>query len=143
MYKALDVASFIIHHEMTSDRTVDNMRLQKLLYFIQCIFFATRGKACFSETIAASEYGPMVPEVYRKYKIFGSTMIPDTKLQAVFNEQDASLMAAMLNTAARYSTKKLVQNAKSQAPWKTAYIPGMVCTIPEQAICQYAKRAYQ
>lgn len=87
--------------------------------------------------------GPMVPEVYRKYKIFGSTMIPDTKLQAVFNEQDASLMAAMLNTAARYSTKKLVQNAKSQAPWKTAYIPGMVCTIPEQAICQYAKRAYQ
>lgn len=40
IYNALDVARYIIDYEATQGRTVSNLRLQKLLYFIQAQFIA-------------------------------------------------------------------------------------------------------
>ena len=37
-YSALEVARYIIHHEAQQGRTVSNLRLQKLLYFVQVQF---------------------------------------------------------------------------------------------------------
>lgn len=42
-YSALEVARYIIHHEAQQGRTVSNLRLQKLLYFVCQDFFAKNG----------------------------------------------------------------------------------------------------
>lgn len=51
MYNALDVARYIIDYEATQGRTVSNLRLQKLLYFVQAQFIANtpNNSPCFSQ----------------------------------------------------------------------------------------------
>ena len=50
-YSALEVARYIVHHEAKQNRSVSNLRLQKLLYFVQAQFAvnATDGQPCFKD----------------------------------------------------------------------------------------------
>lgn len=140
LYKALDVAQYIIAYEASQNRTVSNLRLQKLLYFIQCVFFAVKKSPCFSDELEAWAYGPVVPEVYRKYKVFGSTFIPEpTNNEKKFLPQDVSLMKNMLDTCASRTTSTLVEISHNQAPWKNVYIEGMNNTITKESISKYVK----
>lgn len=54
-YSALEVARYIIHHEAQQGRTVSNLRLQKLLYFVQAKFVVDGHDAspCFYEKMEA------------------------------------------------------------------------------------------
>lgn len=140
MYRALDVAQYVIAYESSKNRTVSNLRLQKLLYFIQCVFFAVQNKACFSDELEAWAYGPVVPEVYRKYKVYGSTFIPETvNNKSAFLSQDISLINNMLDACASRSTSGLVEISHKQAPWKNVYIEGMNNIITKASIAQYVK----
>ena len=47
---------------------ITNLKLQKLLYFVQAICLMVFGKKAFSEKILAWSYGPVVNEVYQEYK---------------------------------------------------------------------------
>ena len=57
-YSALEVARYIIHHEAQQRRTVSNLRLQKLLYFVQAQFAvnATDGQPCFKDRMEAWDF---------------------------------------------------------------------------------------
>ena len=76
MYSAKEVARYIIDYSCDQGRTVSNLRLQKLLYFVQVEFLVNRGKACFKDEIHAWHYGPVVPEVYYEYRMYGPSTIP-------------------------------------------------------------------
>ena len=49
--------------------------MQKILYFIQAEFLVSENEPCFYEEIEAWNFGPVVPEVYHVYKIFGGSNI--------------------------------------------------------------------
>ena len=72
MYKALDIARYIIERCREKNRTVSNLKLQKILYFVQAEFLVTKNQPCFGETIEAWDFGPVVPEVYYEYRMYGS-----------------------------------------------------------------------
>ncbi|WP_425369318.1 Panacea domain-containing protein [Gemmiger formicilis] len=140
VYKALDVARYIINHEATEGRTVSNLRLQKLLYFVQCAFLGVLGHACFNDIIEAWDYGPVVPDVYRKYKVYGGTMIPaDSVSKQKFDADEKNLVDLMLDTCAAKQTGELVNITHMQAPWRDAYVPGMNNLISQDAIRQYVQ----
>ncbi len=143
-YSALEVARYIIHHEAQQGRTVSNLRLQKLLYFVQAQFAvnATDGKPCFKDRMEAWEFGPVVPVVYREYKYYGSAVIPyDSCAQASISTRDAMLIDAMLDYCAKYSTTALVRITHEQAPWKDAYRNGFNNEITPEAIRSYFRRS--
>ena len=52
--------------EATSDITP--LKLQKLLYYCQAYSLGLYGEILFSNIIEAWEHGPVVPEIYNKYK---------------------------------------------------------------------------
>lgn len=140
MHDALDVARYIINRETAQGRTVSNLRLQKLLYFIQCAFFGVFGKPCFGDEMEAWDYGPVVPKVYRKYKIYGSVMIPPSDEQDLFRETETNLINKMLDACAEKRTSDLVEITHAQSPWKDAYVPGMNNLICKDAIRKYMQR---
>ena len=90
MYSALVVARYIIKRCNELNRPISNLKLQKLLYFVQAEFLVGEGSACFpeeieawdfgpvvpEEEIEAWDFGPVVPEVYHRYKAYGSASIP-------------------------------------------------------------------
>lgn len=141
MYDAITVSHYIIDYEESKGRTVSNLRLQKLLYFVQSIFLTIAGCPCFEEDLEAWDYGPVVPEVYRKYKIFGSTMIPpEENIDSLdIKDDDRYLIDYALDMCAKYTTRQLVDISHKQSPWKNAYVPGMNNVITKDAILKYVE----
>ena len=69
MYAALDIARYIIKYCKDNGYSISNLKLQKLLYFVQAQFLVTyNGRPAFEEKIEAWDFGPVVPEVYHYLK---------------------------------------------------------------------------
>ena len=96
-YRALDIAKYIINHEHEEGREISNLRLQKLLYFIQAKFIVETGKPCFSDPIEAWDFGPVVTSVYHEYKLFGSFDIASTDTAVSIDEESASRIPTCRN----------------------------------------------
>ena len=75
MYDALTIAMYIINRCFEEGAPVTNLRLQKLLYFIQLESYKVYGKQLFNNDIAAWQFGPVVPDVYYKYSVYAGMPI--------------------------------------------------------------------
>ncbi|MBO6827169.1 MAG: DUF4065 domain-containing protein [Sneathiella sp.] len=60
-----------------SNWTISNLKLQKLLYLAHLMYLGRTGKPLICDQFEAWEYGPVVPSLYHKVKIFGSDPISD------------------------------------------------------------------
>ena len=74
MYKAIDLANYIVEKCIKDDNPITNLQLQKILYFIQKDFLK-RGTRAFSDDIEAWKFGPVVPNVYFYFCGFGAMPI--------------------------------------------------------------------
>lgn len=78
MYNVLDVAIYVINYAYDAGcgESMSNLKLQKILYYIQAAFLVEKNRECFKAVIIAGEFGPVIPEIYQKYKIYGRGGIP-------------------------------------------------------------------
>lgn len=137
MYSALDIAKYIIAYEHSKGREVSNLRLQKLLYFVQAKFFQLYGTPCFSENMEAWDFGPVVVSVYHEYKIFGSLDIM-SHIEAPHISKDAtSVINDILDYAAPYPTFQLVDITHDQKPWIDAKANYFNHTISMKSLRDY------
>ncbi|MBD7966272.1 Panacea domain-containing protein [Fictibacillus norfolkensis] len=67
---ALDVANL-----MTASLKCTHLKLQKLIYLFYCNFIKKYGYRPFEEEFTAWQYGPVIKEVYDKYKSYGKEEI--------------------------------------------------------------------
>ena len=74
MYKAMDLANYIVDKCIKDNAPITNLQLQRLLYFVQKEFLK-RGSLAFSDDIEAWKCGPVVPNVYFYFCGFGATPI--------------------------------------------------------------------
>ena len=123
MYSALDVARYIIWYCEEKKYIVSNLKLQKILYFIQAKFLVEKNTACFSEKIEAWTFGPVIPDVHQQYKIFGNAHIPCVDVQDDFkiSEQDKALIDNMIDKCSKFTASQLGEITHRQTPWKKAY----------------------
>lgn len=124
MYSALDVAKYVIQYCGERHYFLSNLKLQKILYFIQAEFLIVKGYPCFYEDIEAWAFGPVVPDVYHEYKIFGSAGIvtsDSVDYAKEIQDQDLNLINGIVDDTAEYSTSALVDITLHQKPWEVAY----------------------
>ena len=123
MYTVDDVAEYIIMRCNQMDKNISNLKLQKVLYFVQAEFLVAKDQPCFSERIEAWDFGPVVPSVYQKYKVYGSANIPfmGEDCSHLFSIEDKTLVDGIVDQCAKYSASTLVQITHLQAPWQNAY----------------------
>ena len=108
MYKAMDLANYIVDKCIKDNVPITNLQLQRILYFVQKDFLK-RGSRAFSDNIEAWEFGPVVPNVYFCFCGFGAMPI-------LFISRD---------TVPNLSTDKniidnIVENKRSLTPWEIA-----------------------
>lgn len=82
-YNALRIALYVIKRYMERAAEISNLKLQKVLYFIQKDFLYIRKNPCFKDRIEAWRYGPVVPSVYNIFSASGSSGI---KLYSLLND---------------------------------------------------------
>lgn len=147
-----DVARYIINYCNDSEYIISNLKLQKILYFVQAKFLTEMTYPCFSEEIEAWNFGPVVPQIYSEYKKFGSGNIPkimtyykyseDDYFSAekckytpdVIGQDDQPLIESMVDSCNNYSASQLVSITHKQAPWIKAFSPYMNNVITKESI---------
>lgn len=124
MYKALDIAKYVIWYCNHKHLGISNLKLQKMLYFIQAEFLVELDYPCFEDQIQAWDFGPVVPSVYHEYKIFGNSNIPYMSSDIprigllLFEEKHIKEIVA---ECSKYSASQLVDMTHRQTPWIEAY----------------------
>lgn len=69
MYSATEIASCICSRYQTEyGKKIDEMKLHKLLYFVQRESFIQTGRSLFSEQFEAWKFGPVMPCIREYYK---------------------------------------------------------------------------
>ena len=155
IYKVLDVSRHVINYSNTQDYGISNLKLQKILYFIQAFFLVSTPEQCFEEKIEAWDFGPVVPEAYREYKQYGSGDIPTIESYISFDEtdiwkskrivfnddvisdEDKVLINKVVDKFSDYSATDLVSLTHRQSPWIDAYVPHQNNEITLNAIRKY------
>jgi uncharacterized phage-associated protein len=119
MSSAFDVAKYIINA-----LPVDNLKLQKLLYYSQGVYLVLNNKQpLFPEDIEAWDYGPVVPSVYRAYKACGIETIPTHEDLNALNLQEMRAVDMTLACFGEMSGSALIYQTHRESPWKDAYRP--------------------
>lgn len=136
MYSVLFVAAHIIKHCNEDQMPVSNLKLQKLLYFVQAEFLVNANGACFPEEIEAWDFGPVVPVVYHKYKIYGSSSILYTEPGAIdrITREDQKRIDNIVDECAQYTAAQLVEITHHQTPWLSVYVPYKSNVISKKSI---------
>ena len=70
MYSAMDIARYIINFCIDIGNPISNLKLQKILYYVQAAFMLEECEPCFNEEIIKWRHGPVVINVYKSYQRF-------------------------------------------------------------------------
>ena len=105
---------------------VTPLMLQKLLYFIQGVYFALYGRPIFEEDCRAWVHGPVYPEVYELFRDFKYNPIDDARFALFVGAADAltqeekNVIDLVVNTFGMYGGKVLERITHNEDPWKEA-----------------------
>ena len=117
MTTANEVAKYII-----KSLPVDNLKLQKLLYYSQGVHLVLYNKTpLFEDEIEAWDYGPVVPSVYHEYKKYGFDIIPSTDEDTNLSMEEMSTINQVLQYFGEMSGVALLNQTHYESPWKDAY----------------------
>jgi uncharacterized phage-associated protein len=119
------VANFFLQ-AAGDENDVTNMKLNKLLYFAQGHSLAVLGRPLFDEDIEAWEYGPVIPAVYRKYRVCGRTpIVAEDGYAYKFTSEEKVLLSNVWVEYGKYSAGFLVSLTHSnRSPWHEAIYSG-------------------
>lgn len=113
------VAERIISLSHEKQSPVSNLKLQKLLYYAQAWHLALYKNSLFEDEIEAWVHGPVVPEVFRRFRDCKWKPIPIRKNPHVaFN----SHLEEVWRVYGNFSAYDLERLTHSEDPWKLARI---------------------
>ncbi len=120
-YKAIDIANKILSKATNAEaeELICNLKLQKLLYYMQGFHLAYFGDPMFDDEIEAWMYGPVVPTVYDHFKRFGNSGIPYTGETITLTKEEESLFNEVYRVYSAYSAVGLMNLTHSETPWKS------------------------
>lgn len=142
--KVIDAANCLIEiARMTGSAPIDNLKLNKLLYFAQAQSLLERGTPLFPDSVQAWDYGPVVRRVYDAFKKYKSEPIESTSkqldLQSICGE-DLDLLIRIIKAYGVYTSSSLVSMTHAQgSPWQQSYQQGKSNTISNESIIEYHK----
>ncbi|WP_394903665.1 Panacea domain-containing protein [Clostridium butyricum] len=141
-YKVMDVAQYVINYSIENGISITNLKLQKLLYYIQAAFLVEKnGESCFIEAIENWRHGPVVDEVYKKFKKYASDEIEylneyskmevtdDFKLKVVISKysdnpiktgdaKDRNIIKKVIKSYENVDPWDMVERTHQEDPWK-------------------------
>ena len=98
---------------------LSNLKLQKLVYYAQGFYSALYDKPLFEDAIEAWMHGPVVSELYRKYKAYGAAAIPaPTEFDInCLSRDEQELLHEVFSVFGQFSAWKLRDMTHEEPPW--------------------------
>lgn len=119
MISATDLSNYIVLEAYQRGKPITQLKLQKILYYIQGKHLALYRKPLFPEDIEAWAYGPVVREVYIKYVSCGALPLkPDSRDSLPsLTQSEKECVDSVLDEKLSYAASTLVGMTHSEAPW--------------------------
>lgn len=142
MATASRIAKYIIKEALKRKMPVTNLKLQKLLYFVQGAHLLMHDKKAFSDEIIAWQYGPVVKDVYYEYAIYGANdIILINKNEKInLSLRLKKLVSFVLDNLLHVSAIALIKETKKEgSPWSQVSLNEV---IDEKNIYEYFLNNY-
>ena len=75
----LNISVYIINYSNEVHSPINNLKLQKILYYLQAISLVELNQKCFESKIMKWYTGPGIPWLYQHFRIYGHEAIPTQK----------------------------------------------------------------
>lgn len=138
-----DVAAYFIYLANNEDKNeLTPLKLQKLVYYSQAFVIAFCKRRLFNEPIQAWRHGPVCPELYRTYRMYGYHHI--TAVQTLGNADSIinnnivkAIIDAIWETFGKFSGPQLEEMTHQEDPWRDAIRQGVNTLISDVSIQRY------
>lgn len=120
-YNAIDIAKKIVcRTDVEHGDSMTNLKLQKLLYYMQGFHLAFFGTPFFEDSIEAWTYGPVVPVVFQEFKKYKKRDInPENYKDSLVLTTDEQQMFDMVYLEYnKFSAVALMNMTHTEGPWK-------------------------
>lgn len=140
-YDAVYIARKVINMTNTEQGdSITNLKLQKLLYYLQGFWLAYYGVPLFVDDIEAWMYGPVVPSVYDAFKERGNRAIEPTEEELPLDTADEeSFFREVYDTYSQFSAVALMGMTHGEAPWSTTSM-GRGSVIGKDKLMEFFKK---
>jgi uncharacterized phage-associated protein len=119
-YNVFDVADyFLCLQDTDAEDFISNLKLQKLCYYAQGFHLAINNSRLFENDLEAWQHGPVVRDLYDKYKGHGAGMLEVSKdfSPQVLSEIIKELLEDVYKTYGQYSAWRLRDMTHQEPPW--------------------------
>jgi uncharacterized phage-associated protein len=127
---------FLLQVDQNSGDSLTNLKLQKLIYYGQAWHLAHHGRPMFVERIKAWAHGPVVPDVWHRFKGYKWDALDTSAVRCDpyedLHSDDLDLLWQVWTIYSPFSGKQLETLTHSEDPWRTAYgdrPPGAKCDV--------------
>lgn len=115
------IAKILINESISIKHPISNLKLQKLLYYVQAAFLVETYTPAFQEPINAWRYGPVVEDVYFKYRIYADADIK--KLEEIpkgtmMRQDDFERIKKVVHSYQNYNGYDLIAKTHNEDPWR-------------------------
>ena len=120
LISAIDASNlFLSLSEPDVGDNISNLKLQKLLYYIQGYHLAYFDAPLFNEDIVKWQYGPVVESVYHSFKQHGYQPIPKPKDNNfdIITTQQTELFLDVYKVMGQFSALKLMEMTHTEEPF--------------------------
>lgn len=137
MCRAMDVAKYICSYP---DIYVDNLKLQKLVFYSQAISLVINKKPLFLDKIEAWDYGPVIPELYHTFKVYEAELPKDDSFNC--SAEDIEIIDMAIEHYGDMTGPQLITLTHSEKPWQDAYAKGRNTEIKPEAMTEFYSTIY-
>lgn len=124
MINCLTVAKYFIirAYQDRIENEMTNMKVQKLLYYAQCLHLALNDEPLFDQVIEAWRYGPVCPPAYQYYSKFEAEQlpIPNQELLGEIPTEQKEILEEVWDYFGGYHAYRLSDMTHGEFPWQKA-----------------------
>lgn len=127
---AMTLANYILKRAEGKE-PVTNLKLQKILYYVQGYFLAKFDRPLFPDEIQAWKFGPVVPSVYYEFSAYGPDTLKATEdtsdtMISSCTPEEVTLINDVIDQKLALRAGKLVDDTHKETPWLNATLGGHV-----------------
>lgn len=117
-----EIADYFIALSNDTENLITNLKLQKLVYYVQAWHLAVFKEPVFEDNFEAWVHGPVIPQLYRDYKQFSYNPISEEKeaSDTLFSNFSSEIQTILSDVTEEYfgrTAYELEQLTHSEDPW--------------------------
>ena len=119
MTTVMFVSNYIIDRLHQEGKDVNNIRLQKILYYAQGYNLKVFGRRLFLNDVVQWQYGPSVPSAWFEYSVYGSSPIQvpsQNERPSGVTRVELELAMEVARACLDYGIGELIEKSKSEPP---------------------------